>query len=129
MYFLYGLMKRTHWPLDKLRRYQNKKTRKIVRYAYDNVPFYNSRFKELGITPDEIRTLEDLNKLPILRKDDIRKNLPLIISREYDIAQLRVMHTSGSTGKPLSFYVSQREDEYRKAKQRALLLQTKLSIR
>ena len=116
LYYLYGLMKRADWPRDRLKEYQNKKLRGIVRYAYECVPFYHDRFKEQGIKPSEIRTVADLNKLPILRKDEVRKNLGQIISREYDVASLKMIRTSGSTGKPLHFYISGSEDEFRKAK-------------
>ena len=113
---MHGLMERAYWPQDKLREYQNKKLRKIVRYAYDHVPFYHYRFRKEGINPNEIRTIADLTKLSILRKDDVRKNLGQIISRKYDLARLKIVRTSGSTGKPLHFYISKKEDEYRKAK-------------
>ena len=73
LFYLYGLMKRAYWPRDRLREYQSKKVRRIVRYAYDYVPFYHNRLREEGIKPSEIRTVADLNKLPILRKDEIRK--------------------------------------------------------
>ena len=109
-------MKRAYWPRDRLREYRNKELRRIVRYAYDHVSFYHNRFREDGIKPNEIRTLADLNKLPILRRDEIRKNLYRMISKEYNVAKLRMLRTSGSTGKPLYFYISEKEDEYRKAK-------------
>jgi len=116
LYYLYGLTKRAYWSRDRLREYQNEKLRKIVRYSYEHVPFYHSRFKKYGIKPSEIRTIADLNKLPILRKEEIRKRLDQVISRKYDAAKLKIDRTSGSTGKPLRFYISEKEDEYRKAK-------------
>lgn len=109
-------MKRAYWPRDRLKEYQNKKLRGIVRYAYDYASFYHKRFREEGIKPSEIRTLSDLNKVPIVMREEIRKNLDQIVSREYDTAQLNMLRTSGSTGKPLHFYISGKEDEHRKAK-------------
>lgn len=109
-------MKGAYWPRDRLRERQNKRLRRIIRYAYDHVPFYHNIFREEGIKPGEIRTVSDLNKLPILRKDEIRKNIDRMISREYDIARLKMLRTSGSTGKPLFFYISGSEDDFRKAK-------------
>ena len=109
-------MKRAYWPIERLREHQNKELRRIVRYAYDNVPFYHNRFREEGVKPREIDTVADLNKLPILRKDEARKNFDLFVSREYDVARLKMLRTSGSTGKPFHFYITGKEDEFRKAK-------------
>jgi phenylacetate-CoA ligase len=113
---LYGLLKRAYWPTEKLKEYQDKRLRKVVRYAYDSVPFYHDWFNKAGVKPHEISTAADLSKLPILRKDEIRNNVDRIISRDFDRAKLRLMYTSGSTGKPLGFYISGKEDEYRKTK-------------
>jgi len=114
--FLRGLMRSAYWSREKLEKYQNKKLKKILLYAYRNVPFYHKKFKQLGINPSGFRGRIDLNKLPIITKDEIRNNLCEVISREFDIKKLRLVSTSGSTGKPLSFYISQVEDEFRKAK-------------
>ena len=110
------MMKRAYWPQDRLKEYQNEKLRKIVRYAYDCVPFYHERFRKVGIKPSGIRTVEDLNKLPILGKDEIRKNLGEMISKEFYVSRLKMLRTSGSTGQPLYFYITGKEDEFRKAK-------------
>ena len=115
-YYLFAMMKRVHWNRDKLKDYQNKKLRKIVKYAYENSPFYHRKFRQVGISPEEIRTVEDLNKLPIIRKDELRKNLSEVVSRKFNIANLKVLRTSGSTGRPLHVYVTEAENEFRKAK-------------
>ena len=73
-------------------------------------------FREVGVKPNDIKTVEDLPKLPIIRKDDIKRNGVRMISREYNVAKLKKLRTSGSTGEPLLFYISGREDEFRKAK-------------
>ena len=90
--------------------------RRIVRHAYYHVPLYHSIFRKERIRPSEIRTAADLNKLPILRKEEIKKDLNRAISRKHKIDTLKMIRTSGSTGKPLHFYINGREDEYRKAK-------------
>jgi len=109
-------MRRAYWPEERLLQHQNRQVRSVVKYAYDNVPFYHRRLKEAGVDPSEIRTADDLNKLPILAKDDVRKNLEQMISKEFDVARLKRLRTSGSTGKPLHFYITWSEDEFRKAK-------------
>ncbi|MEM2506183.1 MAG: hypothetical protein QXF61_03980 [Nitrososphaeria archaeon] len=113
---LYNMRKRAFWPLDKLKKYQERMLHSILRHSYETVPFYHEMFDKLNIKPDEIKTIEDLKKLPILRKDDVRRNLDKMISRIFNVKKLKTVSTSGSTGKPLRIYLSAAEDEYRKAK-------------
>ena len=110
------LNKQAFWPPSKLAEYQAKRLQRIIRYAYEKVPFYNEMMKNSGIKPEEIKTSDDLNKLPIIRKKDIRENRGEIVSRDFDIKNLRMKSTSGSTGEPLSIYLSPREIEFRMAK-------------
>ncbi|HLE75462.1 MAG TPA: hypothetical protein VI864_05395 [Candidatus Bathyarchaeia archaeon] len=116
LYYLHGMMKRAHSDRGKLIEHQNKNLREVVTYAYDYVPFYHQKLKNEGLKPSDIRTVKDLCKLPIIRKDEIRKNLSSIISKKFDINNLRKLSTSGSTGKPLDVFISNKEDDYRKAK-------------
>jgi phenylacetate-CoA ligase len=115
-YYLRSLLKRAYWPRSKLEVYQNKKLREIIHYAYDNVPFYHRWLKQRRIRPEDIRTVKDLNKLPVLRKDEVRRNHNEMISQKFDVSKLKKCRTSGSTGEPLHFFLSSSEDEYRKAK-------------
>jgi phenylacetate-CoA ligase len=110
------MRKRAFWNQDKLRVYQNEQLRKIVKYAYENSHFYRRKFGHLGIRPEEIRTVEDLKKLPITRKEELIANLNGVVSSEFEVGKLKVQRTSGSTGRPLYLYLTQAEDEYRKAK-------------
>lgn len=109
-------MNRAHWDHGKLLEHQNRNLRKTVKYAYDYVPFYHQKLKERGLEPSDIRNLKDLRKLPVVRKDEIKQSLDRIISREFDMSNLHAHSTSGSTGHPLHVFISNREDDYRKAK-------------
>jgi phenylacetate-CoA ligase len=110
------MMRRAFWGRDRLREYQNRKLRNIISYAYENTAFYHAKFKQAGIRPEDVRTVEDLNKLPITRKGELRENVNDVVSKEFNIADLTVQRTSGSTGKPLHVYITGAENEYRKAK-------------
>lgn len=115
-YFLAAGLRRLRWSREKLRAYQDKRIRAVVRYAYDCVPFYHERLRQVGVRPDAVRTVDDLAKLPVVRKDELRSvDVSQLVSREYDVAGLKVLRTSGSTGKPFRFYVSGVEDDWRKA--------------
>lgn len=110
------MKRRAFWPREKLAVYRNKRLEKIVKYAYDNVPFYHEKFRKAGIKPRDIRTIEDLKKLPVIRKNEARSNAHQMISRNHDVARLKMLRTSGSTGQPFYFYITGLEDELRKAK-------------
>lgn len=109
-------MKFAHLDRDKLIEYQNENLRKVVKYAYDNVPFYHQKLKLMKIKPRDIRTVKDLNKLPVLRKDEINRNINKIISKQFHVNTLQRLSTSGSTGRPLQIFINKQEDDFRKAK-------------
>jgi len=109
-------MRHIYLDRDRLREYQNKRLKKIIKHAYDYVPFYHKKLKRLGIKPSDIKAVSDLRKLPIVRKDEIKKNLNEMIASQRDVNSLEKHWTSGSTGQPLFFYISKEEDDFRKAK-------------
>ena len=87
-------------PLEELRAMQNARLSSLVKRVYENVPFYKNQFDNNGIHPNDIRTVEDLYKLPFTKKSDLRDNYP------YDMfavpmQEVRRIHaSSGTTGKP-----------------------------
>jgi phenylacetate-CoA ligase len=85
----------------QLRRIRQKRIKKIVRYAYSNVPFYRKRFDEAGVKPESIRVLDDVAKIPFTVKTDLRDNYPLGILA-VPMRRLYCLHaSSGTTGKPI----------------------------
>lgn len=113
---LYHLMRSQWWPYEELRALQEKKLRVIVRHAYENVPFYHEKFKKSGIKPDDIKNLEDLQKIPITTKQEIRDNFPeKIVSKGVDIKKCWTPHTGGSTGIPLTVVYDDQAEDYEKA--------------
>ncbi|MFP7176111.1 phenylacetate--CoA ligase PaaK [Priestia filamentosa] len=68
--------------------------------VYDKVPFYQEKFRELAISPEDIQTLEDINKLPFTKKSDLRENYPFNLFA-VDMKELVRLHaSSGTSGKP-----------------------------
>ena len=108
-YLLPSMMWRTvlKKPLkpDALRRLQNKKLRALITHSYAHVTYYHNLFKKVGLRPDDIQTIDDLYKIPITRKTDIR-DLPVedVIASDYTVDQCYVTRTSGTTGIPLTVY-------------------------
>ena len=100
------LLDSERWHAGEIENYQNEKLRQIVRYAYDTVPYYRERWQALKLTPDDIRCREDLQKLPVLTKEDVRNNFERLVSTSVSKQRLIFRHTSGTTGKALHFYVT-----------------------
>ena len=92
------LKKSENWSKEDIVRYQNKHLKKIVRYAYKNVPFYKNLYKENNIDITKIKNVSDLKKLPTVKKEDIREYWSHFISR--DDPSGTIHYTSGTTGKP-----------------------------
>ena len=98
---------------DEINRIQEKKLKKIINHAYLNVPFYRDLFDSLYLKPSDIKTLSDLNKIPITTKEKIRDNYPdKIVSRDINLEACRVVSTTGSTGMPLKICLSDKEWSY-----------------
>lgn len=115
-YFLALANRRLHWDKEKLERYQDKRFCAVVKYANEFVPFYRRRFKEAGVDVDSIRGIGDLSRLPVIKKDEFKRQDPVeIVSSEYDPSKLKKVKTSGSSGTPFLVHVNQTEDSWRKA--------------
>jgi phenylacetate-CoA ligase len=87
-------------PRNKLLELQEERLKKIVRYCYEKVPVYRSKFKDAGITLNDIRTLDDLEKVPFTEKEDLRKAYPyrMLAADLSDVLELHA--SSGTTGHP-----------------------------
>jgi phenylacetate-coenzyme A ligase PaaK-like adenylate-forming protein len=96
------LAKSERFTLADLQAYQDERLRTVVAHAYETVPFYRRRFDERGLKPADILTREDLPKLPLLTRDDIRSHFDDLRSRTVSPRALRTGHTSGTTGTPLT---------------------------
>jgi len=85
---------------EELRKIQGERLKEVVKRVYENVPYYASRMKEKGITPDDINSVDDLSKLPFTYKDDLRDNYPFGTFAVPLNQVVRVHASSGTTGKP-----------------------------
>lgn len=90
---------------EVLKELQNKKLRKLINYVTINVPYYRDLFSKLNIDSEDIRTTDDLYKIPILTKEIIRSNPQEFISDEYkeNLLKLTKVSTGGSTGTPMEY--------------------------
>ena len=79
---------------------------RMVRHAYKNVPYYRYLFDEYGIQLSQIQGLDDLGIIPILTKDDIRRNFNDLLARNVHKRDYTIHYTSGTTGEKLRFAIS-----------------------
>ncbi len=89
-------------PRKEIRELQLKRLKETVKKLYENVPFYRNKFKELKIKSTDIKTLEDIRKLPLTTKDDLRNNSPfgMMITSLDNCIELHA--SSGTTGIPIT---------------------------
>lgn len=79
---------------------QEERLTKLVRYAYDKVPLYKRKFKDAGLHPDDIKTLDDAEKIPFTCKDDLRDSYPFEMFSVPMEDIVRIHASSGTTGNP-----------------------------
>lgn len=112
-YFRYGrhfgsfsklLRESQWWDLDRLEEYQFEKLNHLLIHCYRNVPYYQKKFAEYGITPQKIKDLNDIKHLPILTRQDIRDHIHELKAINWRRYGLHEGHTSGTTGTPLIFF-------------------------
>jgi phenylacetate-CoA ligase len=88
---------------------QVKRLKQTVRKAYKNISFYKKSFSRLNITPKDIASLKDIQKLPFTTREDLREHYPfgmLAVPKE----QVVRLHTSsGTTGKPKAIFFSKKD--------------------
>lgn len=98
------LEKTQWWSKDDLKNFQLDNLKALVKHAYENVPYYRRIFDEHKLKPDDIVTLNDIQKIPLLYKEVVRNNLEDFIARNYDRSALRYITTNGTSGRPLGVY-------------------------
>jgi phenylacetate-CoA ligase len=103
----YRYLAKNQWrPYPELREQQDGRLECLVRYAYDQVPYYRRLFDQLGLRPRDVRRVEDLEKLPILTKETIRQNWEDFKPAQLASLRYQVRHTGGSTGTPFTYRIS-----------------------
>ncbi len=85
---------------EELEQLQIERLEATINRAYLNVPFYRKKFDELGIDPDQIKSLDDLRRLPFTTKDDLRENYPYGMFAVPLREVVRIHASSGTTGTP-----------------------------
>jgi len=91
---------------DELKTEQEIQLAKLIKHAYNNVPYYNKLFKKLNLLPDDIKTIEDLKYIPIINKQIIKDNYEDFNPSNLDKIKYYNIATGGTTGTPFVYRVS-----------------------
>lgn len=109
-YLNYKKLVKNQWkPYSELKHDQEIQLRHVIEFSYSNIPYYHNLFKGLGLMPSDIKTLSDLNKIPILTKKIIKQNWEQL--KPVNLSSLKYYEraTGGSTGTPLHYRLSKQD--------------------
>lgn len=96
-------------PREQMKKLQDERLAAQVKHVWDNVPYYRKMMEEKGVTPDDIKSTDDLHKLPFLTKADLREAYPYgLLAKPLDEC-VRIHSTSGTTGKRVVAFYTQHD--------------------
>ncbi len=94
---------------EQIRAWQSERLVKTVKHVYENNKYYRKLMDEKGVTPDDIKGVDDLHKLPFLTKDDLREAYPYGLMSKPLSECVRIQSTSGTTGKRVVAFYTQHD--------------------
>ncbi|MBE6759115.1 MAG: phenylacetate--CoA ligase [Ruminococcaceae bacterium] len=92
---------------EQIRQWQDERLVQQVQHVWDNVPYYRAKMEEKGVTPADIKSVDDLHKLPFLTKADLRDAYPYGLMGVPVEECVRIQSTSGTTGKRVVAFYTQ----------------------
>lgn len=98
------LEKSQYWSPEEIHQYQTEKFIKLVCHCLDHVPYYQKLFAEHNLNRSDFKTLEDIQKIPFLTKENILNHKEDLVATNYPKSRLMYYSTGGTTGTPMSFY-------------------------
>lgn len=98
--------KNQYLPYNVLKKNQEEKLKDLIFFSYHNVPYYQKLFKRIKLYPEDIQKIEDLQKIPILTKDILRRNPKDFLPKNLNKQKYASASTGGSTGNPFNYRIS-----------------------
>jgi phenylacetate-CoA ligase len=95
---------RQRWPRERVNDFEVGQLKAILQHAGKNVPYYRSLFRQIGFDPDQFRSLEDLQALPLLEKQTVSNEPQKFVAENISKANLLYCTTGGTSGRPLGLY-------------------------
>jgi phenylacetate-CoA ligase len=103
------ILSETQWLSQQdIESIQRQNLQMLIKHAYETVPYYRRVFKQKGLSPNDIKCVGDLAKLPILTKDIVRKNARDLVSQSYPKKML-VPYRSGGSGDQVRFFITKEQ--------------------
>ncbi len=96
-------------PREQLEKLQFERLKKTLRRVYQKVPHYKAKFNQANVKPDDIKSLEDVRKLPFTTKEDLYVDYPFGLLTIPVEKVIRVHTSSGTTGKPKAIFFSKKD--------------------
>ena len=96
-------------PREEIKKLQSEKIVKQVKHVYENVPYYRDLMDKKGVSPDDIKSIDDLHKLPFLTKSDLRDAYPYGLLAKPLEDCVRIHSTSGTTGRRVVAFYTQND--------------------
>jgi len=96
-------------PYEQIKAHQDSLIGKQIKHVYENVPYYKNLMDEKGVKPEDIKTTDDLHKLPFLTKSDLREAYPYGLLAKPLSECVRIHSTSGTTGKRVIAFYTQHD--------------------
>lgn len=96
-------------PVEEIKKLQNEKFLKQIEHVWNDCPDYRRKMDEAGVTLDDIKSIEDIYKLPFVSKDDLREHYPYAMLAKPLTDCVRIQSTSGTTGKRVIAYYTQHD--------------------
>lgn len=105
----------SRWKGEDLRQVQEERLRNLLIHAYQNVPLYRKLYREAGYHPEQFRSLDDIDKIPILQKDRLKLARPEeVVAQGIDPQRCGIVETSGSTGIPLRIFLGAIDQQWQR---------------
>ena len=109
-YYTYKKLMNDQWrSYDELKKEQERQLGNMLNFCYNYVPYYHTLFKKLNISPDEIKILKDLEKMPVLTTETIKKNWKEFKPTNLNKIGYYNRSTGGSTGTPFKYRITKYE--------------------
>ena len=116
IWFLLKIYRNQWRDQSELKKIQEKMFLDIFKHAYENTTFYHRLYRKHDISPNDVKSLDDIIKLPIITKQDLKQYpIHMRISKKFNIERCSELVTSGSTGEPFKTYQESLASDYLKA--------------
>lgn len=98
-------LEKTQWlKRRELEDLKLKKLKVLLKHAYENVPYYHESFRRVNLRPDDVRELEDLRRVPVVERSELRGHVREMVARNFPKGKLVEWSTSGTTALPVKFF-------------------------